>query len=186
MILQGACVVFRNRLLVAAQHVDSETLAGMQVSVRSCPVVDAYQNQRGLKGHRTKCIRRHAVDLAVLFDRDDRDTGGETSHRLTEIAGGKTHVLITRNQEYCTVRIANKSVETAQYGRLGYDRCQGRVEVPWNHAYADGTSAVRARGNGECTRADSPRSRLPAPAPERRRFAILADGGTSGTRLLQA
>jgi hypothetical protein len=77
--------------LIAAQHIHSKPFPGMQMSVRPRPVIHANQNQHRIKRHCGESIRRHAVDLTVLVDGDDRNPGCETSHRLAEIARAKAH-----------------------------------------------------------------------------------------------
>src|SRR4029077_9578174 len=90
--LRGAHVIFRDGLLIVAQHIYSKPLPGVQMSVRPRPVIHANQNQHRVERDRGKSIRRHTVDLAVLVDGDDRDPGCETSHGLAEIARGNAHV----------------------------------------------------------------------------------------------
>ena len=89
--LRRACVVFRDGLLIVAQHVHSESLAGVQMSVCPRPVINTNQNQHRVERDRGESVRRHAVDFAVLIDCDDRDPGCETPHGLAEIASGKAH-----------------------------------------------------------------------------------------------
>src|SRR5260370_23067300 len=91
MSLRGARVIFRDGLLIVAQHIHSKPLPGMQMSMRPRPVIHANQNQHRVEGDRGESIRRHTVDLAVLVDVDDRDPGCETSHGLAEIARGDAH-----------------------------------------------------------------------------------------------
>ncbi len=86
-----ARVILRDRLLIVAQHVHSKALAGVQMSVRPRPVIDANQNQHRIERDRGESVRRHAMDLAILIDGDDRDPGCETSHRLAEIVCVKAH-----------------------------------------------------------------------------------------------
>jgi len=67
----------------------------MQMSVRSCPLIYANQNQHRIERYGTKSIRSHTMNFAVLVHGDDRDAGGETSHCLAKIAWGKTHAAKT-------------------------------------------------------------------------------------------
>ena len=59
--------------------------------VRSSAMIHANQNQHGIERHRTKRIRCHAMNLAVLIHRDDGDAGRETSHGITKIILGDAH-----------------------------------------------------------------------------------------------
>ena len=91
MCLGGARVIFRNCLLIVAQHIHSKALSCVQMSMRPRPVIHANQHQHRVQGNRGKSIRRHAVNLAILINGDDRHSSSETSHRLAEIARVKTH-----------------------------------------------------------------------------------------------
>src|ERR1017187_7307447 len=84
-------VIFGNGLLIAAQHIHSEPLTRMQMSMRPRPLVHANQDQHRVEGDGGESVRRHAVDLAVLIDGNHRDPGCETSHGPAEIASGKAH-----------------------------------------------------------------------------------------------
>src|ERR1700681_2576673 len=91
MSLRRARVIFRDGLLIVAQHVYSKPLTCVQMSMRPRPVIHTNQNQHRVERDRGKSIRRHAVNLAVLVDGDDLDPGCETSHSLAEIARGNAH-----------------------------------------------------------------------------------------------
>ena len=91
MILDRARIVFRNRLLIAPQNVYAEAFPAVQMCVRSSAMIHANQNQHGIERHRTKRIRCHAMNLAVLIHRDDGDAGRETSHGITKIILGDAH-----------------------------------------------------------------------------------------------
>ena len=85
MVFFGARVVFRNRLLIAAQDVDPETLSSFQPSMRASSLIHANQHQHRVQRHRAERIRRHPVNFTVFIHGDDRDAGGETSHGLAKI-----------------------------------------------------------------------------------------------------
>src|SRR5271154_217127 len=78
----------------------------MQMSMGPRPVVHANQNQYRVERYRSESVRRHAVDLAVLVDRDDRNPGCETPHGLAEVASVKAHA------ETCCHRRKRPSWET--------------------------------------------------------------------------
>jgi hypothetical protein len=59
--------------------------------VGTSPMIYTNQHQHWIERHRTKRIRGHTVNFAVLVHGDDRDPGGETSHGLAKIARGETH-----------------------------------------------------------------------------------------------
>jgi hypothetical protein len=77
--------------LIVAKHVHSESLPGVQVSVRPSLVIDANQNQNRIERNRGEGVRRHTMDLAVLVNGNDGDPGCETPHCLAEIVSGKAH-----------------------------------------------------------------------------------------------
>src|SRR2546430_1717379 len=91
--LSCARIVFRNYLLVAAQHVHSEALSRVQVSMSSRSMIHAHQNQLRFQRYRGKRISSHPVDLAILIHGDDRHPGRETSHCPAKVERGKSHAV---------------------------------------------------------------------------------------------
>ncbi len=86
-----ACVVFRDCLLVAAEHIYPKPLSRVKMSVGSRAMVHANQHQRRIERHRCESVRGHAVDFAVLVYGNDRYASRETSHRFAEIASSQVH-----------------------------------------------------------------------------------------------
>ena len=99
--LAGPRVIFRDGLLLFAEHIHSKTLPGMKMGVRTRPVIHTNQNQQRLERYRGKRVRGHAVDFTVLIHGDHRDPGRERSHGLAEFAGGEAHAA-----ETCGLRTA--------------------------------------------------------------------------------
>src|SRR5436305_6642152 len=91
MALRCARIVFRNRLLVVAQYVNSEPFPRVQVAVRPRSLIHANQNQHRIERNRTKCVRSHSMHFASFIHGDDRNSGGKASHGLTKIAGRNIH-----------------------------------------------------------------------------------------------
>ncbi len=88
-------IVFRNRPLILAQHVHPEALLGVQMSMSPRAVIHAYQHQHGIERDRGERVGGHPVNFTVEIHSDDRDPGGEASHRLAKVCSVQAHVLET-------------------------------------------------------------------------------------------
>ena len=86
-----AGVIFRNRPLLVAQHIDPESFLGVQMRVRPRGVIHTHQHQHGVERHRGECIGRHAVHLAIEVHGDDRHPGGEAPHRSSKLGRIQSH-----------------------------------------------------------------------------------------------
>jgi len=96
--LRRSRVVFRNRLLIVAQHVHPKSLARMQMCVRPRPMIHTNQHQHRIQRNRRKSIRRHPMDFAILVHRNHRHSRREASHRSTEIAATQAHAQPHRSR----------------------------------------------------------------------------------------
>ena len=92
MVLRRARIVFGNRLLFAAEHIHAKPLSRLEMGMCPGSVVHTDQHQHGVERDGRKSVCRHAVNLAVLIDGDDRDTGRKTPHRLAKVGRAQGRV----------------------------------------------------------------------------------------------
>lgn len=84
-------IILRYWALIFCQNVNPESLSRMQMGMRACAAIHAHQQKQRIERYGSQRIGGHAVNFAVQVHGDDADSGGESSHRFSEVSLIQTH-----------------------------------------------------------------------------------------------